>query len=370
MGLKLKIGIVYYGVVVIIEGGRLGLKIVLCVDMDVLLVIEQIGLLFVFRVIDQYRGQIVGVMYVCGYDVYIVILFGVVEVLVLMKKDLLGQVMLIFQLVEEGVLLLEEGGVVLMLKEGLFVDFKLEVVFGLYVFFSVQVGQIVVCGGLLMVVLDCFGIKVIGCQMYGLVLWNGVDLIVVIVDLVGIVQIIVSCCVNLFKQLVVLIFGVINGGICYNIIFDEVEMVGIICIFDEGMCQQIFVDLCNVVEYMVVVYGVKVVIDIYELEGNLVMVNDLVLIVKMLLSLQVVVGKDNVYELLLQMGVEDFLLYVKEVLGMFFFVGFISVGIDLVMVLVNYLLKFLLDEKVLDVGLCVLLQVSLDYLYGVGILVG
>lgn len=147
-------------------------------------------------------------------------------------------------------------------------------------------------------------------------------------------------------------------------------MVGIICIFDEGMCQQIFVDLCNVVEYIVVVYGVKVQIEIYELEGNLVMVNDLVLIVCMLFSLQVVVGEVNVYELLLQMGVEDFLLYVKEVLGLFFFVGVIGEGIDLVIVLVNYLLKFLFDEKVLDVGLCVLLQVSLDYFNGVKVLVG
>ena len=44
-----------------------------------------------------------------------------------------------------------------------------------------------------------------------------------------------------------LTFGAINGGIRYNIIPDEVEMVGTIRTFDEGMRQQIFADLRNVV---------------------------------------------------------------------------------------------------------------------------
>ncbi|MBL2545401.1 amidohydrolase, partial [Klebsiella pneumoniae] len=82
----------------------------------------------------------------------------------------------------------EEGGAALMLKEGLFADFKPEAVFGLHVFSSVQAGQIAVRGGPLMAASDRFGIKVIGRQTHGSAPWNGVDPIVATADLVGTAQ--------------------------------------------------------------------------------------------------------------------------------------------------------------------------------------
>lgn len=53
-----------------IVGGKLGFIIVIWVDIDVLLIEEKINLLFVF--------EVNGVMYVCGYDFYIVFIIGVV----------------------------------------------------------------------------------------------------------------------------------------------------------------------------------------------------------------------------------------------------------------------------------------------------
>lgn len=51
--------------------------------MDVLFVKEEIGLEYVFKVVmKDLDGKIVFVMYVCGYDVYIVVGLGVVWVLV------------------------------------------------------------------------------------------------------------------------------------------------------------------------------------------------------------------------------------------------------------------------------------------------
>jgi len=366
MGLKPKTGIAHHGVVAIIEGGKPGPKIALRADMDALPVTEQTGLPFASKATDQYRGQTVGVMHACGHDAHTATLLGVAEALVSMKKDLPGQVMLIFQPAEEGAPPPEEGGAALMLKEGLFADFKPEAVFGLHVFSSVQAGQIAVRGGPLMAASDRFGIKVIGRQTHGSAPWNGVDPIVATADLVGTAQTIVSRRANLSKQPAVLTFGAINGGIRYNIIPDEVEMVGTIRTFDEGMRQQIFADLRNVAEHTAAAHGAKAVTDIYESEGNPATVNDPALTAKMLPSLQAVVGKDNVYEPPLQMGAEDFSLYAKEVPGMFFFVGSTSVGIDPATAPANHSPKFLLDEKALDVGFRALLQVSLDYLNGAG----
>lgn len=370
MGLKPQTGVAHHGVVAIIKGGKPGPRIALRADMDALPVTEQTGLPFASKATSTYRGEPVGVMHACGHDAHTATLLGVADALVKMQATLPGEVMLIFQPSEEGAPPPEEGGAALMLKEGLFKDFKPEAVFGLHVFSSVPAGQIAVRGGPLMAASDRFGIKVIGRQTHGSAPWNGVDPIVATADLVGTAQTIVSRRANLSKQPAVLTFGAIKGGIRYNIIPDEVEMVGTIRTFDEGMRQQIFADLRNVAEHTAAAHGAKAVTEIYEAEGNPATVNDPALTARMLPSLQAVVGEGNVYEPPLQMGAEDFSLYAKEVPGLFFFVGATGKGIDPATAPANHSPKFLLDESALDVGLRALLQVSLDYLHGAGAAAG
>ncbi len=362
MGLKPKTGIAHHGVVAIIKGGKPGPRIALRADMDALPVTEQTGLPFASKATSTYRGEPVGVMHACGHDAHTATLLGVADALVKMKANLPGEVMLIFQPSEEGAPAPEEGGASLMLKEGLFADFKPDAVFGLHVFSSVQAGQIAVRSGPLMAASDRFGIKVIGRQTHGSAPWNGVDPIVATADLVGTAQTIVSRRSNISKQPAVVSFGAIKGGIRYNIIPDEVEMVGTIRTFDEVMRQQIFADLRNVAEHTAAAHGAKAQTEIYEAEGNPATVNDPALTARMLPSLQAVVGEANVYEPPLQMGAEDFSLYAQQVPGMFFFVGATSEGIDPATAPANHSPKFLLDEKALDVGLRALLQVSLDFL--------
>ena len=174
LGLK-PVTMARHGVVAIITGGRPGPKIALRADMDALPVTEQTGLPFASKVTSTYRGENVGVMHACGHDAHTGILMGVAEALVGMRGQLPGSVMLVFQPAEEGAPPPEEGGAALMLKEGLFKDFKPEAVFGLHVFSSVQAGQIAVRGGPLMAASDRFTIKVSGRQTHGSAPWNGID---------------------------------------------------------------------------------------------------------------------------------------------------------------------------------------------------
>ncbi len=364
LGLKPRVGIAHHGVVAIIEGGLPGPKIALRADMDALPVTEQTGLPFASKVKAEYRGEPVGVMHACGHDAHTAILLGVADALVAMKAQLPGQVMLIFQPSEEGAPGNEEGGASLMLKEGLFADFKPEAVFGLHVFSSVQAGQIAVRGGPLMAASDRFNIKVIGRQTHGSAPWNGIDPIVASADLISAAQTVVSRQANIAKQPAVVSFGAIKGGIRYNIIPDEVEMVGTIRTFDEGMRQKIFADLKNVAEHTAAAHGARAEAQVPDQDGNPATINDPALTAKMLPSLQAVVGAGNVYEPPLQMGAEDFSFYAREVPGLFFFVGSTSPGIDPATAPSNHSPKFLLDEKSLDIGLRALLQVSLDYLHG------
>jgi amidohydrolase len=364
LGLQPQTGVAHHGVVAIIKGGRPGPRIALRADMDGLPVTEQTGLAFASKATAQYRGESVGVMHACGHDAHTAILLGVAQALVGMREQLPGEVMLVFQPAEEGPPENEEGGAALMLKQGLFADFKPEAIFGLHVFSSVQAGQIAVRGGPLMAASDRFSIKVIGRQTHGSAPWNGIDPIVTAADLIGTAQTVVSRRANIARQPAVVSFGAIKGGIRYNIIPDTVEMVGTIRTFDEGMRQQVFTDLQAVAEHTAAAHGATVQAQIPDQDGNPATVNDPTLTARMLPSLQAVVGASNVYEPPLQMGAEDFSLYAQQVPAMFFFVGSTAVGIDPASAPSNHSPQFLLDETALDVGLRALLQVSLDYLQG------
>ena len=347
-----------HGVMAIIQGGKPGPKIALRADMDALPVAEKTGLPFASKATTTFRGETVGVMHACGHDAHTGILMGVAEALVAMRRDLPGQVLLIFQPAEEG-----EGGAAAMLKEGLFKDFKPDAVFGLHVFATVQAGQIAVRGGPLMAASDRFNIRVIGRQTHGSAPWGGIDPIVAAADLIGSAQTIVSRRTNIAKLPAVVTFGAIKGGIRYNIIPDDVELVGTIRSFDAGMREKIFADLRNVSEHVAAAHGATVDAKVPDSDGNPVTVNDPALTARMLPSLQAVVGKDNVYEPSLQMGAEDFSLYAQQVPAMFFFVGSTARGTDLATVANNHSPRFLLDESSLDIGFRALMQVALDYLH-------
>ena len=364
MGLEPKTGIAHHGVVAIIKGGRPGPRIALRADRDALPVTERTGLPFASKATAQFRGETVGVMHACGHDAHTGILLGVAQALVDMRATLPGEVMLVFQPAEEGPPVGEEGGASLMLAQGLFDGFKPEAVFGLHVFSTVPAGQIAVRSGPLMAASDRFTIKVVGRQTHGSRPWGGVDPIVAAADLVGTAQTIVSRRTDLAKLPAVVTFGAIKGGIRYNIIPDDVEMVGTIRTFDEGMRQKIFADLRNVSEHVAAAHGARVEAQVPDSEGNPPTVNDPALTAKMLPSLQAVVGAGNVFEPPLQMGAEDFSLYGQKAPALFFFVGATGAGIDPATAPGNHSPEFLLDEKALDVGFRALLQVSLDFLHG------
>ena len=365
MGLEPRTGIAHHGVVAIIKGGRPGPRIALRADMDALPVAERTGLPYASKATAQFRGETVGVMHACGHDAHTGILLGVAQALVAMRDTLPGEVMLVFQPAEEGPPVGEEGGASMMLAQGLFDDFKPEAVFGLHVFSTVPAGQIAVRGGPLMAASDRFSIKVLGRQTHGSRPWGGVDPIVAAADLVSTAQTIVSRRTDIARLPAVVTFGAVKGGIRYNIIPDDVEMIGTIRTFDEGMREKIFADLRNVSAHVAAAHGATVEARVPDSEGNPATINDPALTARMLPSLQAVVGAQNVFEPPLQMGAEDFSLYGRKAPALFFFVGATAPGIDPATAPGNHSPEFVLDETALDVGFRALLQVSLDYLHGV-----
>ena len=364
LGLEPNTGIAHTGVTAVLRGGKPGPRIALRADMDALPVTERVELPFASKATAQYRNETVGVMHACGHDAHTAILMGVAEALVARKDELAGEVLFLFQPAEEGPPEGEDGGASLMLEQGVFRDFKPEAVFGLHVFSTLNVGTIGVREGPLMAASDRFTITVKGRQTHGSRPWGGVDPIAVAADLVGGAQQIVSREMNISKQPVVVSFGVIDGGIRYNIIPDQVELIGTIRTFDEGMRKDVFSRLSRISEHTAAAHGATVEHAIPADKGNPVTRNDPALTAKMRPTLERIVGADNVVDPGLTMGAEDFSYYALEVPSMFFFVGATPRGTDPVTAPSNHSPEFFLDEEALKIGSRALLAVATDYLAG------
>ena len=365
LGLDVKTGIATTGVVAVLKGGKPGPRIAIRADMDALPVTERSALPFASKATSTFRGETVGVMHACGHDAHTSTLMGVAEALAAMKADLPGEVLFVFQPAEEGPPDGEEGGAEEMLKQGIFRDFKPQAVFGLHVFSTLNAGQVGYRAGPAMAASDRFNIVIKGRQTHGSRPWGGVDPIVAAADVIGSAQTIVSRRQNISKLPVVVTFGAIKGGIRYNIIPDQVELIGTIRTFDEGMRSAVFADLQNVAEHVAAAHGATAVSQIPDTKGNPVTVNDPALSAQMRPSLVRAVGADNVIDVGLNMGAEDFAFYAREVPSFFFFVGATPKGQDAMKAASNHSPEFFLDESALDVSLRAMLQVTLDYLHGV-----
>ncbi|MCK7595063.1 amidohydrolase [Pseudomarimonas salicorniae] len=358
---EVRTGLAHHGVTAVLRGARPGPRIALRADMDALPVTEAVDLPFASRVTTEFRGDTVGVMHACGHDAHTSILMGVAEALAGQRERLAGEILFVFQPAEEGAPKGEEGGASLMLREGLFEGFKPEAMFGLHVWSAMHVGEIGYRSGPFMAASDSFAITVKGRQTHGSRPWGGIDPIAISALLIGSAQQIVSREMNISHLPVVLSFGAIKGGIRNNIIPDQVEMIGTIRSFDEAMREDVFVRLRRVAEHTAAAHGASVELSVPDPNGNPVTVNDPALTRRMLPSLASVVGAEQVHEMGLVMGAEDFSYYAREVPALFFFVGSTPRGVPLAEAPSNHSPHFFLDEGSLRIGLRAMLQLVADY---------
>jgi amidohydrolase len=179
LGLEVQEHVGKTGVVGILRGALPGPVIGLRADMDALPLVERTPVPFASKVKTTYNGQEVGVMHACGHDSHVAIMMSVAEVLSGMKSQLHGTVKFIFQPAEEGAPTGEEGGAALMIKEGVLDNPKVDVVFGLHINSSTEVGKIKYRSEGAMAASDWFTIKVHGKGSHGSQPWSGIDPVVV-----------------------------------------------------------------------------------------------------------------------------------------------------------------------------------------------
>jgi amidohydrolase len=239
LGIEVKTGVGVTGVVGLLRGGQPGRTVGLRADMDALPVTDQTDVPFKSKATAQFRGETVGVMHACGHDSHVAILLGVAEALAGMREQLTGQVLFVFQPAEEGPPEGERGGANLMLDQGAFKLAKPDVMYGLHVMASLPTGVIGYRSGPFMASADSFTLTVKGRQTHGSRPWGGVDPIVVSSQIVLGLQTIVSRQVDITAIPAVITVGAIKGGIRFNIIPDEVQMVGTVRTFSADVRNDI-----------------------------------------------------------------------------------------------------------------------------------
>jgi len=361
LGLSVETGIAKTGVVALLETGKPGPTIALRADMDALPVTERTDVPFRSAAKSSYRGEEVGVMHACGHDSHTAILMGVAEVLVKSKATLRGNVLFVFQPAEEGAPPGEVGGASEMLKAGIFAKYKPEVAFGLHAWASLNTGIIGYRSGPFMAGSQEWKVVVKGKQTHGSRPWQGVDPIAVAAQIVTSMQTVVSRQLDITQNPAVVSVGIIDGGVRNNIIPDTVTMIGTIRTFDAGQKQQIHDAMKRLVENTAEANGATATFE-FETYNNPVTYNNPALTARVLPSLQKVAGKDNVKEIPLITGAEDFAYFGEKIPSFFFMVGVTPKGTNVITAPANHSPLFYLDETAIPLATRSLTAVAVDYL--------
>ncbi|MEM1259072.1 MAG: amidohydrolase, partial [Bacteroidota bacterium] len=358
LGIEVTTGVAHTGVVGILKGDMPGKVVALRADIDALPVTERNDLAFKSNVTSEFLGEKVGVMHACGHDTHTAILMGVAEVLSKNTDKIKGTVKFIFQPAEEGPPPGEEGGALLMVKEGVLKNPDVDAIFGLHINSQTPVGTIRFKMGGTLAAAQSFTIQVKGKQSHGSQPWGGVDPILISAKIIDGLQTIISREVNLTNEAAVITVGKIKSGVRSNIIPESAEMLGTIRTLDYGMKDHINRRMKEMVSTIAKAYGGEATCEI--MDATDITYNEPDLVEQMLPTLKRVAGDENVIAQKAITGAEDFSYFQREVPGFFFFLGGMTPGNTTPYP--HHTPDFLIDDKGMQLGVKAMTELALDYL--------
>lgn len=358
LGIAVDTGVAHTGVVGILNGEHPGKVVALRADIDALPVRERNDLPFRSEVTTEFLGEEVGVMHACGHDTHTAILMGVAEILSNHTDRIHGTVKFIFQPAEEGPPPGEEGGALLMVKEGVLKNPDVDAIFGLHINSQTPVGTIRYKAGGTMAAAQEFRITVSGKQTHGARPWAGVDPILISAKIIDGLQTIISREAELTNEAAVITVGKIKSGVRFNIIPESAEMLGTIRTLDYDMKDLINRRMQEMVTSIAKAYNGEATLTIRDATD--ITYNDPGLVEQMLPTLQRVAGTENVVNSKAVTGAEDFSYFQREVPGLFFFLGGMTPGNT--ESYPHHTPDFKIDDSSMLLGVRAMTELALDYL--------
>jgi len=319
-------------------------RLLMRADIDALPVSEQTGL--------ACSSRNDGCMHACGHDIHAAALLGVAQCLAALTDELHGEVRLVFQPAEE----VSEGAVA-MVRAG--VCDGVDAAYGMHVWSDVPGGRVNVEAGPRMANTDWFRVDVRGASAHGAMPHLGTDAIVAAAAVVQAIQTVASRVVSPFEPVVVTV-GQIQGGTANNVICDHVWMRGTIRCFDENEHARILSSMEKIVGRVAAAHGCE---GTFALEGtgSVAVVNDEACATLCAESARKVLGADALAPYEGSMPGEDFSEYLREVPGVFAFVGAGTADADGI-VWPQHSAHYSPSEDALRVGVLLGTQFAIDFL--------
>jgi len=338
-GLELRTGLGGTGVVAEAKGSP-GRTLLLRVDMDALPIQEDST--------SPHASEVPGVMHACGHDGHVAM--GVAASCLAAARRAPGTVRVLFQPAEEG-----EGGAQAMVAAGVMQDVELAV--GVHLWNELPVGTLGVKAGPLMAAVDRLAIVVRGRGGHGGKPHRSADPVVAAAHVITTLQTIVSREVPPTLAAVVTL-GSVHGGQAFNVIPDEVTLLGTIRTFDADLRRSMPERVSRIAAGVTEALGCRAEVEVRP--GNPPVVNDPAVAELARRAAARVVGEENVVEPEPTMGGEDMAIYFDRAPGCFVFVGSANAarGLDQP----HHSPRFDFDEDALLIGTEFLLQATKEAL--------
>jgi amidohydrolase len=217
---------------------------------------------------------------------------------------------------------------------------------------------------------DSFTMVVKGRQTHGSRPWGGVDPIVASAQIVMGLQTIVSRQVDITALPAVVTVGAIKGGIRFNIIPDQVDMVGTVRTFSTDVRNDIVRRMQATASGIAEASGATATVRFKDLskpesadEISLPpVVNDAAVTAAALPVFERLVGKANVREISLQTTADDYSYFGQQVPSLYFWIGITPPDRDPQKAAFNHSPLFYLDEAGMTTGVRALLALTTEYL--------
>jgi amidohydrolase len=298
-GLELRRGVARTGLLATKAGP--GRSLMLRVDMDALPLQE---------VSDAtYASQVPGVMHACGHDGHVAM--GAVAARVLAGRSLPGSVRMLFQPAEEG-----EGGAQAVVADGALDG--VEMCFGVHLWNELPVGTLGVKAGPLMAAVDRLRIVIHGRGGHGGQPQRSADPVVAAAHVIVALQTVISRETSPLQS-GVLTIGAVHGGQAFNVIPDEVTLLGTLRSFDATLRASLPERIARIAGGVAEALGCRAEVEVKA--GNPAVVNDARAAEIARRAAVRVVGAEHVVEPEPTMGGEDMAVYFDRAPGCFVFVG-------------------------------------------------
>lgn len=306
-GIVVKEGVATTGLIAEIEGKNPGKKsIALRADMDALPINETSEI--------PYKSKVPGVMHACGHDVHTASLLGTAKILNSIKDQFEGTVRLLFQPGEEK----NPGGASYMIRDGALKDPQPSGIIGQHVFPLLPVGKIGFREGMYMASCDEIYLKVIGKGGHAAAPELAIDPILIASHIIIALQQIISRNASP-KQPTVLSFGNIIGKGATNIIPNEVNIAGTFRAMNEEWRVSALKKIKKMAESIAEGMGGKCEVEISK--GYPYLENNPELTRRIRSAAEAYVGRDNVVDLDITLGAEDFSYYSQVIPASFYRLG-------------------------------------------------